>query len=175
MVGAGSVALVLVNLWRSGLLYEYRIRTRFRAVCRSKGLAHRVRNDKGREQWQYPRAGRLSGSNASFQLTIRPLLGHDLSAWDKAADAFALAFGATVARLQHDGSGLLVLKVGYAKVAAHEFAHVDQVETATPLTWRQQLAKVEIGKGEGGRPFLLPLLGSHISWSPVSRARAKAR
>ena len=48
LVGAVAVALVLVNLWRSGLVYEYRHPCRFRAVCRQKGLADRIKTDKGR-------------------------------------------------------------------------------------------------------------------------------
>jgi hypothetical protein len=94
LVGALSVALVLVNLWRSGLLYEYGIRRKFRAVSSQKGLADRVKTDKGRDRWRYPRVRVLTGSNASFQLSIRPLLGHSHGDWEKAAPAFALAFGA---------------------------------------------------------------------------------
>ena len=48
LVGAVAIALVLVNLLRSGLVYEYRIRAKFRAVCRQKGLADRITTDKKR-------------------------------------------------------------------------------------------------------------------------------
>lgn len=169
IVGAVAVALVVVNLLRSGLVFEYRIRRKFRVVCAQKGLADKVTTDKGVQRWRYASMRVLTGSNASFQLSIRPLLGHSHPDWDRAAPAFALAFGATVTRVQHDGNGLLTMKVGYQKVEAHEFEHREPV-AALPSGWREVLAKVEIGKGEGGAPFLLPLLGSHTLVAGITGA-----
>lgn len=162
LAGAAAVVLVLINLPMSGLLFEASVRRKFRAVCREKKLAAQVTTDRGRRRWRYPRLRLVSGNAVSVTLSIRPLLGHSHNDWDRAAPAFALAFGATVARVQHDGPGTLSMKVGYQKVAAHEFEHRDEIAAAVPITWQERLARIEIGKNEAGRPFLLRLLGSHI-------------
>ena len=61
------------------------------------------------------------------------------------------------------------MKVGYQKVEAHEFEH-HETAAALPSGWRAVLARVEIGKDEGGAPFLLPLLGSHTLIAGITGA-----
>ncbi len=157
-----ALLLAVVAVWqfpRAGLGFEYEVRRRFRAICREKGLT----KSQG-DRLVYPQAGQLSGNLGGFRLRVRPLVGQALTDWERAAPAFTMAYGATGTRIRNEGDGTLTLLVGYQRLDAHEFtAPVETTAAAAPLvSWREQLAAVEVGTVEGGRPYLLPLIGSHV-------------
>jgi DNA segregation ATPase FtsK/SpoIIIE, S-DNA-T family len=169
-VGSCLIALVVVNVLASGLLFELGIRSRFRAVCRERGLASKIATQKGSHRWRYPAAGRLHGNSQSFQLVIRPLLGHSHADWEKAAAAFTMAYGATSTRFRHEGAGRLLMQVGYQPIQAHDFEHRETLPALSAAAWRDQLRRVEVGQDEAGRPGLLPLMGSHILIAGITGA-----
>jgi S-DNA-T family DNA segregation ATPase FtsK/SpoIIIE len=161
------VSIAVSRAPQAGLGFEYEVRRRFRAVCRQKGLTGKGKGD----ALVFPQAGRLSGSRDGFRLSVRPLLGQALTDWERAAAAFTMAYGATGTRVRNEGDGTLTLLVGYQRLDAHEFTG-SIVETTKPIVstntttdhsnWRERLAAVEVGRAEGGWPYLLPLVGSHV-------------
>ncbi len=168
------VVAAVVQAPHAGLGFEYEVRRRFRAVCREKGLAKRHG-----DRVLYPQAGQLVGNLGGFRLRVRPLIGQAFTDWERAAPAFTMAYGSTGTRIRNEGDGTLTLLVGYQRLDAHEFtsAAVEPrmtTESAVSISmttsatmndlpsWRDRLARVEVGTAEGGRPYLLPLIGSHV-------------
>jgi DNA segregation ATPase FtsK/SpoIIIE, S-DNA-T family len=162
------IVIAVARAPQAGLGFEYQVRRRFRAVCREKGLTK-----KAGDRVLYPPASRLSGNRQGFRLTVRPLVGQALADWERAAAVFTMAYGATGTRVRNEGDGTLTLLVGYQRLDAHEFTApavstgAAMVSTATTegtnsIPWRDRLARVEVGTAEGGRPYLLPLIGSHV-------------
>lgn len=170
MTAAGCLTLALVGLLASGLLFEYGVRQRFRAICREKGLAKRVMNDKGRHRWRYPSLTRLEGNEVSWRAVVKTLFGQSLADWDRSSPAFVLGYGASLVQFRHGGAGRLRMMVGYHKVEAHEFEHRDLPVPAPAGGWREQLLQVEVGRGEDGRSFCLPLLYSHLLIAGITGA-----
>jgi len=165
VLAAGCLLLLGVYLPASGLAFEHGVQRRFQAVCREKGLAKK--DERGR--WVYPVAGRLSGNRRSFRLVIRPRHGQSLADWERAAPAFALAYGVSVVQVRHESGGRLTMTVGYQQVDAHEFEHRELPPEAAG-GWREYLRSVEVAKIEGGRSFCLPLINSHLLIAGVTGA-----
>jgi DNA segregation ATPase FtsK/SpoIIIE, S-DNA-T family len=171
VVGLACLAFAVMALPMSGLLFEAAIRHRFHAVCRERRLATKVSTSNG-HRWLYPSFGQLSGSSvANFEITIRPLLGQSFADWERSASAFTMAYGATATRLVQADGGRVVMTVGYQHLDAHDFEHLELTyATDDALPWRERLRQLEVGKGEGGRPVFLPLLGSHILIAGITGA-----
>jgi S-DNA-T family DNA segregation ATPase FtsK/SpoIIIE len=151
------VVVAVVQAPRAGLGFEYQVRRRFRTVCREKGLA----KQQG-DRVLFPSAGQLVGDLGGFRLRVRPLVGQSLTDWERAAPAFTMAYGTTGTRIRNEGDGTLTLLVGYQRLDAHEFSGGPDVEPPVATSWRERLAAVEVGTAEGGQPYLLPLIGSHL-------------
>jgi hypothetical protein len=91
LLGVGCIALAVICLPASGLLFELEVRRKFRAVCRSKGLAEKVSKKNGGHKWVYPSISRIEGNRDSFRGAIGTLHGHSMADWDKAGPALGLA------------------------------------------------------------------------------------
>src|SRR4051794_14193642 len=89
VLAAAALVLGACRVSAAGLWFEYRLRWRFKAVCERSGLA--VKDKQGRAY--YPRVGQLVGDRDGFSVRIRPLIGQTVAQWEKAAAAFALAYG----------------------------------------------------------------------------------
>src|SRR3954447_16724852 len=139
--GLSAVLLAVVAGYRlpeAGIGFELEMRRCFRAVCREKGLVH-----KAGDAVRYPSAGRLFGGRDGFRLTVRPLLGHSVVDWERAAAAFTMAYGATGTRFRQEPGGTLTMLVGYQKLDAHEFLTTDDhAVPAAGVSWRDRLAYV---------------------------------
>lgn len=165
---AVAVPMLVINMGLAGVFFELSVRRRFRAVCRAKGLVVKGQRPNGKRYCYYPAVSRLTGSRVSFRMAVRPLHGQSVADFEKAGAAFAMAYGAGTARFRYDGSGRLLMVVGYQKLPVQVFEHRDAVPVA--VGWRDQLSRVEVGVGEYGGPLCLPLLGSHVLVAGVTGA-----
>lgn len=162
-----AVLLVAAAVWRSphaGLWFEYRARWRFREVCRHKGLM--IKTDKGPT---FPRLLSIEGSPSAFTALIKPLLGQSKADWERAAAAFALAYGTTAARIRDEANGTLSLLVGYRTISPHDF-EPSAVPALSSTHWGTHLEKIAAGKREDGTPYFTRLLGSHVLVAGVTGA-----
>jgi DNA segregation ATPase FtsK/SpoIIIE, S-DNA-T family len=152
-----AIGLAVSRLPAAGLWFEYRLRWRFKAVCQESGLT--VKDKQGRPC--YPRVGHIVGNRDGFRVRIRPLIGQTVAQWEKAAAAFALAYGKTSTRVRDEGDGTLSLLVGYRPMAARDLALT--LDRQLPeVSWRAYLQAVVIGRREDGGLFALALIDSHF-------------
>lgn len=143
---------------RSGLVWQLHVTRVFRAVCRRKGLT--IKDDKGRPV--YPRMSRVNGVVGGWSATVRPLTGQTLNDFDKAADAFALAYNGTPVRFANGGRGQLIIKAGFAPLESSTATVPGDYRDDDGRTWRDRLAAIPVGVTEEGRPFSLPAIDTHV-------------
>ncbi|QJY51213.1 FtsK/SpoIIIE domain-containing protein [Pseudonocardia broussonetiae] len=166
IVVTGAVCCLAVqHSLAAGWMFEHNVRRRFRAVCRERRLT--TRDD--RDNVVYPGLSRLIGNGAVLNARIRPLFGQSLADWERAAPAFALAYAVAAVRFRDNGDGSLTLLAGYQPLEAREFV-MNEAEPVEGVDWRERLASVVVGTTEGGQPFALPFLDSHILIAGITGA-----
>lgn len=142
---------------RSGLVWQFHVSRVFRAVCRRKGLT--IKDDKGRVV--YPRMSRVNGIVGGWSATVRPLTGQTLGDFEKAADAFSLAYNGVPVRFSSAPGGRLIVKAGFTPLGS-TVADVPADYPEDGRTWRERFAAIPVGTTEEGRPFSLPAIDTHV-------------
>lgn len=185
ILAVGWLAVALSHGEKAGIGFEWKIRQTFRRVCAER---HLVGSD--RKTPAFARYGYLVGTPDAFRLHIRPLVGQSLTDWEKATAAFSMAFGSRSVRFDDRGDGTIAMKVGTQMIDAAPLDRItDKVMLdPSPMTWREYLSTVIVGKTEQGEPYGLPLIDSHVLiagmtgagkgswiWEPILRLTPAAK
>ncbi|GJF03609.1 hypothetical protein PSD17_25690 [Pseudonocardia sp. D17] len=154
VVGFGSLGVG--HLVRSGFLWELQQRRLFRHVCRRVGLT--IKDEKSGRPI-YPALSRMVGSSEAWSGRVTPLTGQTVGQWEKAADAFSLAMGASF-RVSNNGDGTLTAKVGRTPLETTDARVIDTM-TVDQRGWRSRLLNIPVAITEGGQRFDLPAIDTH--------------
>lgn len=174
---AAAAGLVLLTLGMAGAavthgadagwLFEFDTRRKFRAVCREK----RLTTTDGQGRPVYPRMSRLIGGGQAWTVVIRPLYGQSVADWERAALAFELVYGVVGVRFSDNGDGTLTMRAGYQPLQVREFVVNEAADHDDGgQTWRERLASIVVGTTEGGQPYALPFLDSHLLIAGITGA-----
>jgi S-DNA-T family DNA segregation ATPase FtsK/SpoIIIE len=142
-----SVGRVLLGLWRSFWAYGVRWRT---AMMLS-GLGGRFNGDE-----YVPRIVRVRAGRYADRVTVRMVVGQQPEDWSRRLAALAHAFGARSCQVCE-----LARRPGYLQLVVGRRDPLAQVVSALPVPAAVDLRAVPIGRREDGRPWLVPLRGSH--------------
>jgi S-DNA-T family DNA segregation ATPase FtsK/SpoIIIE len=138
---------VLLGLWRSFWAYGVRWRT---AMMLS-GLGGRFNGDE-----YVPRIVRVRAGRYTDRVTVRMVVGQQPEDWSRRLDALAHGFGARSCQVCE-----LARRPGYLRLVVGRRDPLAQVVAALPVPAAVDLGAVPIGRREDGRPWLVPLRGSH--------------